>query len=156
MPVRNVDSLPAEAVTAGRSTKRQVLIGPDEGPNFAMRRFIMEPGGGMPMHTNEVEHEQYVLRGSARIRIGDETHHVKAGDVVYIPGGVPHSYDADEGGSPSSSYASCPTGPIRSSWSIAEGRGLQPNSTPPPAASAASSALSAASSSTAESFIVLS
>ena len=31
----------------------------------------MEPGGGMPMHTNEVEHEQYVLRGSARdARIG--------------------------------------------------------------------------------------
>jgi len=100
MPVRHADSLPAEEVTAGTATRRQVLIGPDEGPNFAMRRFIMEPGGGMPMHTNEVEHEQYVLRGSARIRIGDDEHHVKAGDVVYIPGGVPHSYDADEGGEP--------------------------------------------------------
>jgi quercetin dioxygenase-like cupin family protein len=100
MPVRHADSLPAETVAAGTATKRQVLIGPDEGPNFAMRRFIMEPGGGMPMHTNEVEHEQYVLRGSARIRIGEEEHHVKAGDVVYIPGGVPHSYDADEGQEP--------------------------------------------------------
>jgi len=97
MSVRHVDSLPAEKVEAGTATKRQVLIGPDEGPNFAMRRFIMEPGGGMPMHTNEVEHEQYVLRGSARVRIGDDVHHVQAGDVVYIPGGVPHSYEADEG-----------------------------------------------------------
>jgi quercetin dioxygenase-like cupin family protein len=100
MPVRRADSLPAEDVSAGTGTKRQVLIGPDEGPNFAMRRFIMQPGGGMPMHTNEVEHEQYVLRGSARVRIGDELHHVKAGDVVYIPGGVPHGYDADEGAEP--------------------------------------------------------
>lgn len=100
MPVRRADSLPAEPVSAGRATSRQVLIGPDEGPNFAMRRFIMEPGGGMPLHTNEVEHEQYVLRGSARIQIGDETHHVAAGDVVYIPGGVPHSYEADVGGGP--------------------------------------------------------
>jgi quercetin dioxygenase-like cupin family protein len=100
MPVRHADALPAEDVSAGTATKRQVLIGPDEGPNFAMRRFIMQPGGGMPMHTNEVEHEQYVLRGSAQVRIGDERHHVKAGDVVFIPGGVPHSYDADEGDEP--------------------------------------------------------
>lgn len=96
--VRHADSLPAEEVKAGTGTTRQVLIGPDEGPNFAMRRFIMEPGGGMPMHTNSVEHEQYVLRGSARVQIGDAVHDVKAGDVVFIPGGVPHNYAAgDEG-----------------------------------------------------------
>ncbi|KPJ84563.1 MAG: cupin [Gemmatimonas sp. SG8_23] len=98
MSVRHVDALPAEEVKAGSGTRRQVLIGPDQGPNFAMRRFIMEPGGGMPMHTNKVEHEQYVLRGSARVQIGDEVHHVKAGDVVYIPGGVPHNYQADDEG----------------------------------------------------------
>lgn len=111
MPVRQADSLPTQDVTAGSGTKRQVLIGPDEGPNFAMRRFIMEPGGGMPMHTNEVEHEQYVLRGSARVRIGDDEHHVKAGDVVYIPGGVPHSYDADEGEEPFEFLCVVPNGP---------------------------------------------
>jgi quercetin dioxygenase-like cupin family protein len=100
MSVRHIDTLPAEEVKAGTGTKRQVLIGPDEGANFAMRRFIMEPGGGMPMHTNKVEHEQYVLRGSARVQIGDEVHQVKAGDVVYIPGGVPHNYQAAEGDEP--------------------------------------------------------
>ncbi|MCH2460646.1 MAG: cupin domain-containing protein [Gemmatimonadetes bacterium] len=100
MSVRNVDTLDAEVVSAGTGTTRQILIGADEGPNFAMRRFIMEPGGGMPMHTNEVEHEQYVLRGSARVRIGDEEHNVKEGDVVFIPGGVPHSYEADQGEEP--------------------------------------------------------
>ena len=41
MSVRSVDSLPTEDVAAGTGTKRQVLIGADEGPNFAMRRFIM-------------------------------------------------------------------------------------------------------------------
>ncbi|MFQ5538427.1 MAG: cupin domain-containing protein [Gemmatimonadota bacterium] len=100
MPVRHADEVPAEVVQAGTATRRQVLIGPEEGPHFALRRFIMEPGGGMPLHTNAVEHEQYVLRGSAEVRIGDEVHHVKAGDVVFIPGGVPHSYRADEGGEP--------------------------------------------------------
>lgn len=95
MPVRSVDSHDREVVSAGRSTERQVLIGPDEGPNFALRRFIIQPGGGMPLHTNLVEHEQYVLRGRARVRIGEEVHQVSAHDVVYIPGGVPHSYDAE-------------------------------------------------------------
>ena len=98
MSVRHVDSMPAEEVKAGTDTKRQVLIGPDQGPNFALRRFIMGPGGGMPMHTNTVEHEQYVLRGSARVQIGDEVHDVKEGDVVYIPGGVPHNYEAGSDG----------------------------------------------------------
>lgn len=113
MPVRHADSVPAEPVAAGKGTKRQVLIGPDEGPHFAMRRFIMEPGGGMPLHTNEVEHEQYVLRGSASVRIGNEEHHVSAGDVLYIPAGVPHSYRADEGGEPFEFLCVVPNRPDR-------------------------------------------
>lgn len=92
--VRRADDLPREEVAAGTGTSRQVLIGPETGPNFAMRRFIMEPGGGMPLHTNRVEHEQYVLRGRAEVRIGDDVHTVSVGDVVYIPAGTPHAYRA--------------------------------------------------------------
>jgi quercetin dioxygenase-like cupin family protein len=55
----------------------------------------MQPGGGMPRHTNTVEHEQYVLRGSATIGIGDQVMTVKQDDVVYIPAGVPHWYRAE-------------------------------------------------------------
>lgn len=95
MPVRHAEDLPRDPVNAGEGTVRQVLIGPDEGPNFALRRFIMQPGGGMPTHTNRVEHEQYVLRGHATIWIGDETHQVSANDVVFIPAGVPHGYRAE-------------------------------------------------------------
>ena len=94
MPARPSSTIPAEAVSAGTGTTRQVLIGSDLGPNFALRKFIMEPGGGMPLHTNTVEHEQYVLQGRARVIIGDEVLEVKRDDVVFIPGGVPHSYQA--------------------------------------------------------------
>src|SRR5574342_951037 len=82
----------AKDVAAGKDTTIQVLISSKEGPNFAMRRFVMQKGGGMPRHTNTVEHEQYVLRGSATITIDDETCHVKAGDAVFIPEGAVHSY----------------------------------------------------------------
>ena len=91
---RRADAIPAEPVGAGTGTVRQILIGPDEAPHFALRRFIMQPGGGMPRHTNTVEHEQFVLRGRARIGIGDDEVEVTAGDVVYIPAGVPHWYEA--------------------------------------------------------------
>jgi quercetin dioxygenase-like cupin family protein len=94
MPVRSSRSVPEEQVPAGRSTVRQVLIGPEEGPHFALRKFRMDPGGGMPLHTNSVEHEQYVLRGRARVVVGDEVLEVTRDDVVFIPGGVPHSYEA--------------------------------------------------------------
>jgi len=92
MAVRRADSVDAQPVRAGTGAVMQVLIGPEEGPNFAMRRFRMQPGGGMPRHTNEVEHEQYVLRGRARVGIGDHVHEVSRDDVVFIPAGIPHWY----------------------------------------------------------------
>ena len=91
--VKHADDVAAQTVTAGKDTTRQMLIGPDDGaPHFAMRRFVMGEGGGMPRHTNTVEHEQYVLRGRARITAGDRVHEVSSGDVLYIPAGMPHSY----------------------------------------------------------------
>ena len=95
MSLKHASDVPAEPVSAGSRTTCQRLIGPEEAPNFAMRRFVMEPGGGMPWHTNEVEHEQYVLGGCATVGIGDETIEVREGDVLFIPAGVPHYYRAE-------------------------------------------------------------
>lgn len=95
MMLKHAASVPEEPVSAGTGTTRQVLIGPQEGPNFAMRRFIMKPGGGIPRHTNTVEHEQYVLRGQARVGIGEEVARVKEGDVLFIPAGTPHWYEVE-------------------------------------------------------------
>ncbi|MDX1740487.1 MAG: cupin domain-containing protein [Rhodothermales bacterium] len=98
MSVKKSSQIAAEIVTAGSGTTRQVLIGPEEGPHFAMRKFVMDPGGGMPTHTNSVEHEQYVIRGAATVSIGDDVYQVGEGDVVFIPAGVPHSYRASDEG----------------------------------------------------------
>lgn len=93
MTVKHAENVEKKNVAAGRDTTIQVLISAQEGPNFALRKFSMQAGGGMPLHTNTVEHEQYVLRGHARMGIGDETHEVRAGDVVFIPAGVVHYYE---------------------------------------------------------------
>jgi quercetin dioxygenase-like cupin family protein len=87
----------AKAVAAGTATAVQVLVGPADGaPHFALRRFVMGEGGGMPLHTNTVEHEQFVVRGRARVTVGDAVHEVEAGHALYIPAGVPHSYEVVE------------------------------------------------------------
>ena len=93
MTVKHAGDVEAKNVTAGKETTIQVLISSQEGPNFALRKFSMQKGGGMPRHTNTVEHEQYVLRGRAKIGIGENVHEVKMGDVVFIPAGTIHSYE---------------------------------------------------------------
>ena len=95
MNVKKLKNIKREQVGAGRGTSRQILIGPDEGPNFAMRKFVIEPGGGIPAHTNSVEHEQYVLSGSAKIGIGEDVYEVEKDDVVYIPAGTVHWYEVE-------------------------------------------------------------
>ena len=86
--------VPATPIAAADDTSIQVLIQPAQAPHFSMRRIVIEAGGSMPNHTNTVEHEQYVLSGSAEVGIGDEVYHLKKDDVLCIPAGVPHWYRA--------------------------------------------------------------
>ena len=95
--VRRASEVERRRVTAGEAAETQVLLGPDDGmPHFAMRRFTMGEGGGMPRHTNQVEHEQYVLRGRARVGIGSRVYEVGPEDVLFIPAGAPHFYEVLE------------------------------------------------------------
>jgi quercetin dioxygenase-like cupin family protein len=92
MTVKKLGDVAKKAVPNGEKTSIQVLIGPDEGPHFAMRKFTIEPGGSVPYHTNTVEHEQLVLRGSGELVCNGETFVVKKDDVTLLPAGEPHSY----------------------------------------------------------------
>ena len=95
--VKHVEQVAPKDVAAGRATQIQVLIAAADGaPNFAMRRFVMGAGGGIPLHTNEVEHVQYVLGGRARVTIGSELHEVRSGSVLFMPAGAPHAYEVLE------------------------------------------------------------
>lgn len=110
MAVRKASQVQAERVPDSLRAFRQVLIGPEEGPHFALRRFTIEAGGRIPRHTNAVEHEQYILQGRATISIGDQTYSVQADDVVFIPARVPHGYQV-EGDEPFVFLCAIPNGP---------------------------------------------
>lgn len=89
---KKIDEIEAKAQNAGKGVAMKMLLSPEESPNFAMRNFIIEEGGHMPVHTNIIEHEQYVLSGKALVSIGDENFEAKAGDILLIPAGIAHGY----------------------------------------------------------------
>jgi quercetin dioxygenase-like cupin family protein len=90
---RHAADTPATPIEGARDTALKLMVGEEDGaPNFVLRRIEMEPGGGMPLHTNDVEHVQYVLSGNARVTVGDEVHEVGADMSLFIPAGVPHAY----------------------------------------------------------------
>lgn len=74
-------------------TKIQWLLRKEDGmPNFQMRRFTMEPGGMIPLHSHDWEHEVFILSGrGALLREGGETP-VEADDAAYVDGTKKHGF----------------------------------------------------------------
>jgi quercetin dioxygenase-like cupin family protein len=108
--VKRAEEVEYEDVDAADGMSKGVLVGEAEGaPNFAARRFVLDPGATVPEHTNEVEHEQYVLSGEYVVGIGDEEHVVSAGDSLLIPAGAVHWY-RNESGSEGSFVCVVPNG----------------------------------------------
>ena len=94
MNPRHVDDTPAVPIEGARDTALRLMVGEADGaPNFVLRRIDMQPGGGMPLHTNDIEHVQYVLSGRAKVTVGDVVHEVGSDTSLFIPAGVPHAYE---------------------------------------------------------------
>jgi len=70
------------------------LLSPKEEKDFLVRKISILADGTMPNHTNEIQHQQYVLSGEAKVVVGEEVYHAKQGDFIHIPAGVNHYYEA--------------------------------------------------------------
>jgi len=108
--IRRAEDIEYESVDAGDGMRKGVLINEAHGaPNLAIRRFTLAPDAEVPRHTNEVEHEQYVLAGEYTVGIGSEEHAVSAGDSIFIPAGTVHWY-RNEGDEEAAFICAVPTG----------------------------------------------
>lgn len=108
--IRRGEDVGYEEVGAAEGLRKGVLIDESRGaPNFAIRRFEFDPGAEVPEHTNEVEHEQYVLSGEYTVGIDDEEYTVTEGDSLLIPAGVVHWY-RNEGDEPGAFICAVPNG----------------------------------------------
>ena len=86
----------AEEVTLANSTGVSVrwLIREEDGAfRYAMRRFEINPGGQIGLHSHAEEHEIYVLSGKGEILEGPGSKTiVTQGDVLYISPYEEHGY----------------------------------------------------------------
>jgi quercetin dioxygenase-like cupin family protein len=92
---KNIETVKRDDVTmAGVSgTQIQWIFGEkDAVPSFYLRRFVMEPGGTIPLHGHPWEHEIYVLRGRAEVFTDTEHTDAGPGDAFYIPPDEQHGY----------------------------------------------------------------
>ncbi len=91
--IRRREEIEYEPVDAASGLEKGVLVAGEHGaPNFALRRFTLEPDSTVPKHTNAVEHEQYVLEGEYIVGIDEEECTVRPGDSLLIPAGTTHWY----------------------------------------------------------------
>jgi quercetin dioxygenase-like cupin family protein len=74
----------------------QVMVGRgDAAPNFAMRHFVVSPGGHTPRHAHPYEHEVYVAEGELKAECEGEHQIVAAGDVLLVPSNALHQFVND-------------------------------------------------------------
>ena len=92
-------SIEATPVTSFESqgTTIRIFIPKEEAPHYIMRRFDIQAGGSIGVHSHPEEHEIYVLEGELQLVDGDGNHEkVVAGEFVFVPSEEPHGY-ANEG-----------------------------------------------------------
>jgi len=74
-------------------TKR-VLIGRRDGAaSFSLRYFEIPPRGKSSLDRHAHDHGVYILKGKARVLMGEEKVEAGAGDVLYIPPDEPHQFE---------------------------------------------------------------
>ena len=69
------------------------LMGQDTNGQYTLIEQNNEPGIGIPPHVHENEDEVFqVLSGQVEMSVGNETTTLEAGDLIFCPKGVPHSW----------------------------------------------------------------
>ena len=87
------DVLAEDVPSPAKRVKVRWLINEKTGANnFAMRQFLIQPGGSTPNHTHSWEHEVFILSGSGVILSGDGEKDVNEGDVIFVAPDEVHQF----------------------------------------------------------------
>ncbi|MFX1318836.1 MAG: cupin domain-containing protein [Promethearchaeota archaeon] len=69
------------------------LINRDNGARtFAMRRFVVQPRGEIPLHRHEADHEIYIISGEGVAFTPDKQVTIEADMFLYVPPNEEHGY----------------------------------------------------------------
>lgn len=67
-----------------------------QGRNLSLTLFAFDKGEEISSHSSGGDAMVYLLDGEADITIGDSTYHVKKGETIVMPAGIPHALLARE------------------------------------------------------------
>jgi len=85
----------ADAVDSGYPHYRVVMAASPE--SATVLGCFLGDGGHPPLHIHDHDLFFIVLAGRATLRLGHGTHEGEAGQLIYIPAGLPHGSDNDSG-----------------------------------------------------------
>jgi quercetin dioxygenase-like cupin family protein len=87
---------PGEGAAIGNPLGGQVMFklrDAQSGGSLIAFETVVGPGEGPPLHTHANEDETlYVIEGQVRFRLGDELETAPVGSFVFIPRGLPHTW----------------------------------------------------------------
>ncbi len=95
MKVTDYHKVPAEAVEMDEAKGvkvRWLISDKDNAKNFAMRLFEVQPGGYLPYHIHDWEHEVFVLEGEGEAKIDEKSYSIKKDSVVFVEPGQKHTF----------------------------------------------------------------
>ena len=78
--------------TTPTDTLRFLVAGDDESPDITDERLA--PGDGPPLHRHPWMTWEVVIEGRVRAMVGDQTHELGPGDLLFTPPDVPHTFMA--------------------------------------------------------------
>jgi quercetin dioxygenase-like cupin family protein len=89
----DVEELQVTDYESTGTTVRWLITREKEGaPRYAMRRFEIQPGGQIGLHSHPQEHEIYCLMGKGEVFTPEGTDEIKKDDVLYVPPEENHGY----------------------------------------------------------------
>lgn len=98
MYVGNVASVPQQDVSTMLKGTRgfyiQWLVTKDHGSlKYAVRRFIVKPGGYMPLHNHKYTEAVVILRGKLKVRGNGKVYELGPGDFFFTGPYEPHAIE---------------------------------------------------------------
>ncbi|MFW9964696.1 MAG: cupin domain-containing protein [Candidatus Sifarchaeia archaeon] len=76
-----------------KGVRRKQFLNPENSSkNFALRAYLIEPGGHTSYDVHPHEHGVYMLSGKVTVKVGNEELLLCTGDVLHIGSNEPHQF----------------------------------------------------------------